>query len=86
MIEPDPEVSGDVTLQILYGIYYRQLKQDVLGTLTKTYIFHFVGGLDCDRVSELSYAIPVLPVGVETQTKVFTTVECRVQLYSKIYI
>ena len=66
MIEPDPGVFGDdVTFQI-YGIYYRELKQDVLGTLTKTYIFYFVGGLDCDRVSELSYAIPVLAVGVET--------------------
>ena len=54
VIGPDPGVYGDVTFQI-YGIYYRQLKQDVLGTLTKTYMIYFVGGLDCDRVSELSY-------------------------------
>ena len=60
----DPGGSGDVTFQI-YRIYYRQLKQqDVLGSLTKTYVFYFVWGLDCDRVSELHCSLPVGSVGV----------------------
>ena len=57
-------VSGDdVTLQV-YRTCYRQLKQDVLDSLTKTYVLFFVGGLDCDRVSELHCGLPVGSPGV----------------------
>ena len=42
----------EMRLSQIYRIYYRQLKQqDALGSLTKTDIFYFVWGLDCDRVS-----------------------------------
>ena len=59
----DPGVSGDVTLQI-YRIYYGQLKQqDILCFLTKTYIFYFVWGFDCDHVSALHCALPVGSAG-----------------------
>ena len=35
-----------------------------MGSLTKTYIFYLVWGLDCDRVSKLHCGLPVGSVGV----------------------
>ena len=60
----DPGVSGDVLFQI-HRIYYRKLKeQDILASLTKTYIYYFVWGFDCDHVSELHCGLPVGSAGV----------------------
>ena len=64
MIEPYTPGFLDIYFFQIYMIYYRQLKQDVLGSLTKTYIFYFVWGLDCDRVSELHCSLPVGSAGV----------------------
>ena len=42
-----------------------QLKQeDVLGSLTKTYIFYFVRVFDCDHVSELHCGLPAGSAGL----------------------
>ena len=50
MIDYEPRGFEDMTFQI-YRIYYRQLKQqDILDSLTKTYILYFVWGFDCDHV------------------------------------
>ena len=54
----NPGVSGEVAFQ-LYRIYYGQLKQDILGSPTKTYIFYFVWGFDCICVSELHSGLPI---------------------------
>ena len=60
----DPGVSGDVAFQI-YRIYYVKLKQqDILGSLTKTYIFYFVWVFDCRHVSELHCGLPVGSAGL----------------------
>ena len=59
----DPGVSGDMTFQI-YRIYYGQLKQDIMDSLTKTYIFYFVWLFDCDHVSELHCGLPVGSAGL----------------------
>ena len=58
LIEPDPGVSGDVAFEI-YRIYYRKLKQDFRGTLTKTYIFYL-----CGELSDLHCVLPVGSAGV----------------------